>query len=570
MKFNELFKDSYIQTFDDNKARKTKIPPRTMPMSEYEKNLHILTDLNEMGCGIYFTPNPCSGGRKETDVTSIEWVYCDIDGGDKVSQDVLIKDAPIPPDMIIESKNGYHLYWKCHCGRGEFDQIIAGIIIYFNADKAISSTNEVLRFPGFYHCKVDKNNVSGEPFKINIVKEYAGQNHSAPELISAYPAAVAVEDEIEAIKQIPIKSVLDKLGVTYQNNFIYENGEQTSASINDRKNYVCRFSGKEGSGSTIDVAMSFGKMAKAEAIKWLKQNWNITKKKSEEKVVPYRFLTMSDVYDSCANYMEKNTLDKIIKTGIAEIDKEIMGIMPSTVMVISADTGVGKSQLAGNIAMNAMSIGKKVAYFDLENDETDWMARQISRYVFTKTGKYHAPYSVFIKERFEDNPDFGEALAYTCDRFDNLFYLYNNKEMLTIDRYVESVEQVNDVDLIVLDHLHYFDLENDRENESIGKIIRAIRTVAKVRSIPVIVVAHMRKRDKKRDPDNEDIFGSSNIAKEATLVVLMAREEDNKVRIKITKSRGFGVNKAWIADAVNGEYSNLRELNSNSDSINIF
>lgn len=566
MQFTELFKNSYIQTFDDNKARKNKIPPRTMPMSDYANNLRILTDLNDMGCGIYFTPNPCSGGRKEENVTSIEWVYCDIDGGNKPAQEERIKEAPVPPDMIVESKNGYHLYWKCRCDRTEFDRIIAGLINFFKADPAISSTNEVLRFPGFYHCKVDKNNVSGEPFKITIVREYLGQHHDVSELLTAYDVSTYVEDEIEAVKQIPVKAVLDKLGVQYRNNFIYENGEMTSASINERMNYVCRFSGKAGSGSTIDVAMNYGKMDKGAAIKWLKEHWsvkgNLVKKKE------YKFLTMSDLYDSFLGYTEKNTLSKIIKLGIKEIDKEILGILPNTVMVISADTGVGKSQLAGNIVMNAMSIGKKVAYFDLENDETDWMSRQISRYVYLKTGKYCAPYSTTIKEIFEDRPEISEGLANTCDKYNNLFYLYNNKELLTIDRYVEAIGQVPDVDLVVLDHLHYFDFENERENESIGKIIRAIRMLSKQKGIPVIVVAHMRKRDKKREPDNEDIFGSSNIAKEATVVLLLSRYEGNKVRINITKSRGFGINKSWIADAVNGEYTNLIEMSDSGSELN--
>lgn len=74
---------------------------------------------------------------------------------------------------------------------------------------------------------------------------------------------------LEEIKKIPIKTVLDRLGVKHKNNSIYEEGEVTTAYIYDNDNRVERFSGKDGGGSVIDVVMHYMSLEFKEAIIFL-------------------------------------------------------------------------------------------------------------------------------------------------------------------------------------------------------------------------------------------------------------------------------------------------------------
>lgn len=160
-KFLTTFQNSFIQTFSDTGSNPKLV--RAFPMKELAE--HNLDELNKAGAGIFFTPNPCEKGRKEKDVTSIDWVYVDMDNGTKEEMQAKIESAPIRPHIIVESKRSYHLYWKVvMMDRKDFDLIIKGLIEFFDGDPAISSTNEVLRLPGFNHMKNPK-----EPFEIKII-----------------------------------------------------------------------------------------------------------------------------------------------------------------------------------------------------------------------------------------------------------------------------------------------------------------------------------------------------------------------------------------------------------------
>jgi hypothetical protein len=180
-KFQEIFKNGYCQTFDDSgKGRKELV--RIFPMSDYEKNKDLLCEINRAGGGIFFTPNPCNGGRREENITSIDWIYVDIDDMSKEEMRKLIKTSPIIPNIIVESKRSYHLYWRVTCTKEEFSTIIHGLIDYFHGDKAITSINEVLRLPDFFHMKDPQN-----PVEIKCIFQKLSKPIPASEMLSAYP-----------------------------------------------------------------------------------------------------------------------------------------------------------------------------------------------------------------------------------------------------------------------------------------------------------------------------------------------------------------------------------------------
>jgi hypothetical protein len=80
-------------------------------------------------------------------------------------------------------------------------------------------------------------------------------------------------------------------------------------------------------------------------------------------------------------------------------------------------------------------------------------------------------------------------------------------------------------DLIIVDHLHYIDIEDENENRGFKTLIKAMRDVALAIGRPVLLVAHLRKSDRSRKrivPDKEDFHGSSDVIKIATDTILLA------------------------------------------------
>jgi len=117
---------------------------------------------------IYYIVN--SGGTKDADITSVNSAYIDWDAGkdsqgsyfplDHVSQlkaDFLtsFQNSPVEPSYIIETRNGYHIYWLLHPGTTpeQFIALQQSLIHYFHSDPMIINPARVMRLPGYYWYK---------------------------------------------------------------------------------------------------------------------------------------------------------------------------------------------------------------------------------------------------------------------------------------------------------------------------------------------------------------------------------------------------------------------------------
>jgi hypothetical protein len=130
---------------------------------------------------IYFIPN--SGGTKIVDIININALFIDWDAGRDTNkqyypidivlqkkQDFLQKLSQFPykPTYIIETRNGYHVYWFLFpgCTTEEFRSIQKSLIHHFKSDPAIHNPNRVMKLPGYDACK----NGEYEPFLVSIVE----------------------------------------------------------------------------------------------------------------------------------------------------------------------------------------------------------------------------------------------------------------------------------------------------------------------------------------------------------------------------------------------------------------
>jgi len=75
---------------------------------------------------------------------------------------------------------------------------------------------------------------------------------------------------------------------------------------------------------------------------------------------------------------ERATL--LVRTGLTDLDKLLGGIVPGNLVVVAAQTGVGKSSLLLNIARNAARAQNfRVAIFSLEMSREEWERRLLAR-----------------------------------------------------------------------------------------------------------------------------------------------------------------------------------------------
>ena len=138
--------------------------------------------LNKQGYAIHFTPNEINGKRVAANVTAIKYWFAEFDTLTKQEQMRKINKILLRPTAIIESKRGYHVYWKALDASIEnFKIICKGISIKLGTDEAIITANRIMRAPGFYHMK-DKDN----PFLVKLVFK-SNETYSEKEMFYAFP-----------------------------------------------------------------------------------------------------------------------------------------------------------------------------------------------------------------------------------------------------------------------------------------------------------------------------------------------------------------------------------------------
>lgn len=226
---------------------------------------------------------------------------------------------------------------------------------------------------------------------------------------------------------------------------------------------------------------------------------------------------------------------KQLSYGVAYLDAVTGGIVPRDVVLLGAESGLGKTELATIIAMTAATAGKRVHYFALE-PEPDEVERRLK---FKLLAKMLSPSGVHLS--FQDwmqgkqdhlTQDIEEhADRVLGERYQRLhtFYRSARRAPFTADDFARMARALEDEsDLLVLDHVHYFD-EGEDANRGQKRNAMAFRDLAVQTGRPMIQIAHLRKKSTaprkggpRLVPERDDFEGSSHLFKPVKRAVLLA------------------------------------------------
>jgi archaellum biogenesis ATPase FlaH len=240
------------------------------------------------------------------------------------------------------------------------------------------------------------------------------------------------------------------------------------------------------------------------------------------------------------------------------------GIVRGELIVIGSDTGRGKTELCNQLAFYNAKRGREVYLFSLEGDKYDVANRERYRYIanlYYSSGRndLQLSYKDFVMNKLDGKIDEFEVAA---DEFVRKAYqklhIYTRYKPLDFNILSHELDLIHETaDLIIIDHLHYFDIGSNEHTE-LTHLMKQIQELKSTYRIPIILASHLRKKsDNRVFPDNNDFHGTSNIAKQAdTCIILspieMSEGEGENVRdgiyptgIRITKSR-YGLSQKLI------------------------
>lgn len=235
-------------------------------------------------------------------------------------------------------------------------------------------------------------------------------------------------------------------------------------------------------------------------------------------------------------YWERNRI--VGHYGVPYLDKELLGISCSDLVVIGARSGAGKSTLARIIYENNDKL--TTALFSLENFEGDVKAEFIRKEYNNATFSRYTTRQWQTGEIQPDRAVFSKLEKLAEQEIDNNT-IYGRKTPDGNPWTVETLRQEmmhcvtsEGINLIILDHLDYLDRDNPNESDisHITELMKMIRDVqeAAPTGCGVVAFSHLRKPLGKVDeliiPNENEFIGSSNKIKQATQVIMVA--PDNK------------------------------------------
>jgi len=258
--------------------------------------------------------------------------------------------------------------------------------------------------------------------------------------------------------------------------------------------------------------------------------------------------------------------DQLLSYGVSYLDEALIGILKSDLILVTAESGAGKTQFVTNIAMANIMRGKRVHMIALEARQHEIEARiKFSRLATAyyedptlNDKRQHLRYINYIRGRYNEllRPYFG--LLKATGEMKNLKTYYREKsfnveDMSTLIRTIK-----HETDLIIIDHVHYLDYDEEQQNQALKLIAKETRDLALITGKPIILVAHIRKQDLKNKtlaPHREDIHGSSDLGKIATAVITLGRgapASTSKFRtyVRIAKSRDDGSLENYVAECL--------------------
>lgn len=258
---------------------------------------------------------------------------------------------------------------------------------------------------------------------------------------------------------------------------------------------------------------------------WLKYS-EVMEGYSKKNQDQFELELMSEYTDQAKERMANFGKMQGLSSGYKKIDELTKGFVAGELTIIAGKTSYGKTTAAINIANRVAKAGTPVLFVTLEMTKAEITSR-------------------FMNINGGNNEDYQSVAAITA------FQVTNELNWKSIDRLVQKFVKKFDNGLIVIDHLHYFTRELENVAEDLGRVTKELKKNAVEHEVPIILISHVRKTNRGEAAGIDDLRGSSYIAQDADIVLMVGRkpEEANCMKISIEKNRNRGYDfKDNIAD----------------------
>ena len=213
-----------------------------------------------------------------------------------------------------------------------------------------------------------------------------------------------------------------------------------------------------------------------------------------------------------------------VPSGIIALDKITGGWQNSDLVIIGARSGMGKSDLAVNLALNAAKAGVKSVIYTLEMSSIQMVNRMIA--VDREIERTKLRNGKLDHEDWERLSKFSKEIAENTIVVDDPGI--NHISVRSSARRLKIKEKIG---LILIDYLQLIDplVKKKSKNEEVSEVSRNLKLMAKELNVPVIALSQLSRAVETRGGDKRpilsDLRDSGSIEQDADIVIFPYRPE---------------------------------------------
>lgn len=244
-----------------------------------------------------------------------------------------------------------------------------------------------------------------------------------------------------------------------------------------------------------------------------------------------------------------------IKTGLENIDRQIIGFEPTQLIILGARPGAGKTAVALNMMYNIARNGYPVTFFSLETTDQKILERLVSSTSNVDMLKIIQKTNISDKE--------ANRVMQAVDKIDKLhstgFEIIDKAHVTQQDIRQAAMKQYDKPQVIFIDYLQLLNPDKSQKDRrlDVEKISRDLKIIAKENNCVIVALSQLSRgvesRQNKR-PMLSDLRESGSIEQDANMVMFLYREDyyDEMLQDKETGISEVECNVAKNRDGVVG------------------
>lgn len=234
-----------------------------------------------------------------------------------------------------------------------------------------------------------------------------------------------------------------------------------------------------------------------------------------------------NVYEQMTLASKSGTKFPGYPSGLDDLDRQIMGLNKSDLILIASRPGMGKTSIALNIALNvAKTAGKTIAVFSLEMSREQLAMRLLSSESFIDNKKMQTG-----RLSLEEWNKLGTA-ASLISSYD---LLINDNPSLSVADMNAQCRRLSNLGLVVIDYLQLMQSASgpakgsgENRTQVVSDMSRMLKIMAKELNVPVICLSQLSRANETRQdkrPMLSDLRESGAIEQDADIVLALYRED---------------------------------------------